>query len=167
MHLGHRKRYHYPATTDNLSVVTDQRTERQAQQLVDQIMRNARADNQLALLEIDADPETSVLLDLLPDRTTRGPETHLEGARIWRRQQNKKALSKFDAAQAALDGLDVPLAKGILRKIDSRILGETELARFDELLLATEARAAELEQIEKQIPTSPKKQKRRGRFRND
>ncbi len=142
-------------------------TQQRARQLVDQIMRDARAHDHRALLAIDADPDTAMLLDLLPETATRHANLHLHGAHIWRDQQNEKAQDKLDAVSTALDGLDISLAKGLLRKIDSSFLGDLELARFDELLLATEARAVELEDIQSQVPTSSvdKKQKRRGRFR--
>ncbi|MCZ6736418.1 MAG: hypothetical protein O7B77_00385 [Actinobacteria bacterium] len=142
-------------------------TEQRARRLVDQIMRDARAHDHRALLAIDTDPDTVMLLDLLPDTATRDANLHLQGARIWRDRQNEKAQDKLDAVKTALDGLDISLAKGLLRKIDSSFLGDSELARFDELLLAAEARAAELEDIQSQVPSSSpgKKQKRRGRFR--
>jgi len=142
-------------------------TEQRARRLVDQIMRDARAHDHRALLAIDTDPDTAMLLDLLPDTATRDANLHLQGARIWRDRQNEKAQDKLDAVKTALDGLDISLAKGLLRKIDSSFLGDSELARFDELLLAAEARAAELEDIQSRVPPSSpgKKQKRRGRFR--
>ena len=142
-------------------------TEQRARQLVDQIMREARAHDRIALLAIDADPKTAILLDLLPETATRDASLHLRGARVWRDQQKKKGQDKLDAVKAALDGLDISLAKGLLRKIDSSFLGDSELARFDELLLATEARAAELEDIQGRVPSSSsdKKRKKRGRFR--
>lgn len=142
-------------------------TEQRARRLVDQIMRDARAHDHRALLVIDSDPDTAMLLDLLPETATRDANSHLQGARIWRDRQNEKAQDKLDAVKTALDGLDISLAKGLLRKIDSSFLGDLELARFDELLLATEARAAELEDIQSRVPPSSpdKKQKRRGRFR--
>ena len=91
----------------------------------------------------------------------------LRAAHTWRRKKNQKAIVKLDAAQTALDGLDVVLAKGLLRKIDSSILGEAEAGRFDELLLAAEARALELEDIKKDLPDVPpvKNKKKRGPFR--
>ena len=147
-------------------MVTDERTEQRARSLVDQIMRDARADDHMALLAIDAEPDTTTLLELLPDRATRGARAHLRAALTWRDRQNEKAMIKFDAIQTAIDGLDVSLAKGLLRKIDSRILGDLALARFDELLLATEALSSELEDIEKHVaPSSSDKRKRRGRFK--
>ncbi|MFB3051598.1 MAG: hypothetical protein ACE1Z0_06385, partial [Acidimicrobiia bacterium] len=127
-------------------------TEQRARRLVDQIMRDARAHDHRALLAIDTDPDTVMLLDLLPDTATRDANLHLQGARIWRDRQNEKAQDKLDAVKSALDGLDISLAKGLLRKIDSSFLGDSELARFDELLLAAEARAAELEDIQSRVP---------------
>ena len=160
-------RGHYLTTTDILHTVADEGTKQRAQLLVDRIMRDARAHDHRALLEIDADPDTAMLLDLLPETATHGANLHLRGARIWRDRQNEKAKDKLDAAKTALDGLDISLAKGLLRRIDSSFLGDLELARFDELLLATEARAAELEDIQRRVPSSSpdKKQKKRGRFR--
>jgi hypothetical protein len=142
-------------------------TEQRARRLVDQIMRDARAHDHRALLAIDTDPDTAMLFDLLPETATRDANLHLQGARIWRDRQNEKAQDKLDAVKTALDGLDISLAKGLLRNIDSSFLGDSELARFDELLLAAEARAAELEDIQSRVPSSSpdKKQKRRGRFR--
>lgn len=136
-----------------------------ARRLVDQIMRDARAHDHRALLVIDSDPDTAMLLDLLPETANRDANLHLQGARIWRDRQNEKAQDKLDAVKTALDGLDISLAKGLLRRIDSSFLGDSELARFDELLLATEARAAELEDIQNRVPPPDKKQKRRRRFR--
>jgi hypothetical protein len=140
-------------------------TKQRARHLVDQIMRDARAHDHRALLAIDTDPDTAMLLDLLPETATRDANLHLQGARIWRDRQNEKAQDKLDAVKTALDGLDISLAKGLLRRIDSSFLGDSELARFDELLLATEARAAELEDIQSRVPSPDEKQKRRRRFR--
>jgi hypothetical protein len=160
-------RSEYPATTDILHDVANEGNEQRARQLVDQIMADARAYDHRALLAIDADPDTATLLDLLPEKATQGANLHLRRARSWRDQQNDKARGKLDAVKTALDGLDISLARGLLRRIDSGFLDDVELARFDELLLATEARAVELEDIQSQVPSSSpeKKQKRRGRFR--
>ncbi len=143
----------------------DELTEQRARQVVDQIMRDARANDHKALLAIDADPETAALLDLLPETAADDAKSHLHWARAWRARQSKKAQGKLDAIQTALDGLDISLAKGLLRKIDSSVLGDEELARFDELLLATEARALELEDIQSRVPRSSGNKKQKRRFR--
>ena len=157
----------YVATTDILRPVSKEEAEQRARLLVDQIVRNARAHDHKALLAIDAYPDTPMLLGLLPATATRAAKLHLDGARIWRDQQNRKVRDKLDEIKTALDGLDIALAKGLLRRIDSSFLGELEQARFDELLLAAEARATELESIQSRIPSSPpaEKPKRRRRFR--
>jgi hypothetical protein len=146
--------------------VTGEEELTEARALVDQILRHARADDYPALLEIDADPRTRGLLDALPDRQSRPADVYLRGARSWRSRQNEKARRKLQAASKALDELDVVLARGILRKIDSEVLEQPELTRYDELLLAVEARAVELEDIESGLPTLPPDDKshRRKRF---
>jgi hypothetical protein len=138
-----------------LGIVTGKDPQTEARALVDEIVRHARADDYPALLDIDADPRTRGLLDALPDRQTRAAEVYLRGARSWRSRQNEKARKKLQAASKALDELDVVLARGILRKIDSEALEEPELTRYDELLLAVEARALELEDIESGLPNLP------------
>jgi len=126
-----------------------------ARRLVDQIVQDARAHDNKALLAVDADPETEVLLDLLQEGESRQARGHLKAARIWRAQHSQKANEKLDAARTALDELDISLARGILRKVDFTLLDKPELDRYDELLLAVEARAVELEDIQSRLPSSP------------
>ena len=150
-----------------LGFVASQSSVQQARRLVDQILRDARAHDHRALLAIEAEPDTVVLLDLLPDTATNQARKHLQGARVWRGQQAEKAKGKLDTAKTALDGLDISLARGLLRKIDSSFLEDSDFALYDELLLAAEARAVELEDIQKRVSSSSpaRKKKRRGRFR--
>ena len=123
----------------------------EARELVDRVVKHARADEYKALLKIDAQPETETLLALLPDRDARRAEVHLNGARTWRHTMNNKAKEKLDSAQTELDELDLQLARGILRKLDWEILYPEELERYNELMLSLEARTWEQEQIESQI----------------
>ena len=131
---------------------------------MDRILREARAHDNKALISIDQDPGTAQLLGLLPERDTEQARRHLDGARIWKRQQADKALGKLDAAQSALEGLDIRLARGILRKIDSEVLEEPAITRYDDLLLAVEARSVELEEIAGQVPPPAPDEKKRRRF---
>ena len=126
----------------------------------------ARSRDNLTLVEIDTHPDTKELLGMLPEVESQQAEVHLRSARIWSAQQNEKAKGKLQAATKALGELDLSLARGILRKIDVSILKEPELARYDELLLAVEARAIELEEIQSRLPPSPPgdKQSRSKRF---
>lgn len=129
------------------------------QRLIQQIVQDARAHDYRALLAVDADPETEGLLSLVSERESLQARQHLRGARIWRAQQIEKAKRKLDAAQTALSDFDLALARGILRKIDSSILDEQLMVRYDELLLAVEARSVELEDIQSRLPSSPPDQK--------
>ena len=137
-----------------------------AQLLVDQILSDARANDNRALLAANADPETETLLDLLPEGKTVQARQHLRGVRIWVAQQNENAKTKLGAARRALDEFDLVVARGILRKIDSSVLDKETLVRYDELLLAVEARAVELEDIQSRLPSPPPDQgaKPRRRF---
>ena len=135
-------------------MVMSEVSEQQARELVELIARHARAHNHRALLEIDADPATEELLELLPTRTTEDAKRHLQGARTWRRRQSEKMSEKLDAVQTALEGLDLRLARGILRKIDSSVLDDSQHERYNELVLGVEARAVELESIQSQVPTA-------------
>lgn len=127
----------------------------EAEALAATIIKHARADEHVELLAIDADPRTRELLDLLPEGEARQAEAHLKDTRIWRSNVNEKARRKFQAASKALEELDVTLARGILRKIDAGVLDQPQLERYDELLLAVEARTIELKDIEKGLPPLP------------
>jgi len=122
---------------------------------VDEIVQHARAHDNKSLLTIAVDPETEEILAVLPQRELGQAEVHLEASRIWQVGQNEKAKRKLDAASKAIDRLDIPLARGVLRKIDADLLDKPELGRYDELLLAVEARAVELEEIEGRLPQTP------------
>ena len=137
----------------------------EAKHLVDEILDEARANDHKRLLALASAPETDELLDLLSNREAGQARQHLRAARLWQAQQNERAKSKLDAAARALDELDLPLARGILRKIDSTVLDEVQQARFDGLLLAVEARAMELEDIESKLPPADEKKSSR-RFWN-
>lgn len=143
-----------------------QSTLEQARSLASEIARLARSHDNKALLRVAAEPETEELLAALPDRESRQSKVHLKSAAIWRTKLNRKALGKLDAAKKALDELDLVLAKGILRKIDAEILDDTSLNRYDELLLAVEARAMEIDEIEAAIPNNPPDEEPRRRFWN-
>jgi hypothetical protein len=136
-----------------------------AKELVGRIQEAALDDDFKALLTIDADPSSKALLDRLPAEQTVQARVHLRNARIWKGRQNEKAKSKLDAAESAIDGLDLQLARGILRKLDPGVLADIELERYDGLLLEVEARAMEIEDIESHItPPPPDKGQRRKPF---
>lgn len=136
-----------------------------ASEFFDLILRSARNHDHKTLLKIEADPSTESLLGIMPEGEARQARVHLRNAVLWRARKNEKAGTKLDAAETAIDGLDLQLARGILRKLDPQILAESQLARYDGLLLEVEARAMELEDIEDQIPPPPPEDEpRRGPF---
>lgn len=140
-------------------------TTEQAKELVNVVLRLAREDDHKGLWVIDTDPATDTLLSLLSDKQTAQARTHLKAARAWQVKQNRKARDKFASATKALEELDLVLARGILRKLDTEIFEPPELDRYDELLLAITARSIELEEIESQIRSDPPEEKRRFRRR--
>lgn len=121
--------------------------EQRARELVDQILREARSHDHKALLVIDEDADTQMLLAMLPDSATRTAQVHLRGARIWREQQRKKLKDRFVEVQRALDGFDPGLAKGLLQRIDTDLLTDQDRQTYDNLLLNTEARLMEMERF--------------------
>lgn len=134
----------------------------EAKQLVDEINAHARAHDNKSLSKLAADPSTREILSLLPERESRQASVHLDAAQVWRTRQNEKLGGKLDAADKALKELDLQLARGILRKIDWEILDTEKLDRFNQLFLALEARAHELEQFE--VPESPPRRERSKKF---
>ena len=132
-----------------------------AKQLLEEIGRHAREHEYKELFRLAADPGAHQLLRLLPERELRQAEVHLDAARFWRAQQNEKLAGKLDEAARALKGLDLQLARGILRKVDWEILDDEKLDRFNQLFLAVEARAVELEQLSEVAESSPPQRSRR------
>lgn len=146
--------------SNNLAGVTHD----SADQLYEEIVRASRANDYKTLLRIDDAPGTPSVLDALPKEQSRQASAHLRDARLWRARRVEKAKGKLDAAESAIDGLDLPLARGLLRKLDSGVLVGPELERYDQLLLEVEARAMEIEDIESHIPPPPSNEERRKPF---
>lgn len=120
-----------------------------------EIARLARAHDNKGLLQLDSDPETEQLLGVLTPRLAGPAEAHLRAARAWRARMDRKAQDKLDAASKALDELDLVLARGIIRKLDVEVLDDSTIARYDQLVLAIEARTMELDEIQSRLPDEP------------
>jgi hypothetical protein len=93
------------------ATVVNQDSLRRARVLVTEILPLAPARDHKTLLAIADVPEIESLLGLLPRRESRQAEIHIEGARISRAKQNRKAREKIDAADEALSKLDLVLAR--------------------------------------------------------
>jgi hypothetical protein len=99
------------------------------------------------LLEIAEDPVTNRLLPLLSEAARNRAELYLRQASNWAESQARLQEGRLDQAQKALDALDLPLARGLLIKIDSRFLDTAHTERRDALFISLESRTMELEDL--------------------
>ena len=118
-----------------------------AYQLASRISALARQHDHLALLDVDEAEMTASLLALLPDSTQERAQIHLRGARHWGRRQVESNRRRLEEARGALDGLDIVLARSIVRRVEERFLTELEIAERDQLLLDISARSIEAEEL--------------------
>lgn len=137
-----------------------------AQALAGQIASYARANQHRKLLVIADDPETPHVLDLMTEGDRRQSIVHLDAARRWRQRANEKARSKLDAVEKAISEFDVVLARGILRKVDWKLLDEPTLDRYNTLSLDVAALAVDVEDLESRIPAPEPDEKKGRRFWN-
>ncbi len=131
---------------------------------MDTILRYSRAHDFSALLQIVLDPTTESALDLLPPRATATARIQLEGALKWRDGQFERTTERLDEVRSALNAYDLTLARGILRRVDTQFISDEDSGRFDELILETEARAMEAEELSEVadsiIPPDPPQKRR-------
>ena len=125
----------------------------EARLLADEITKLARAHDDRALVLLDQDLNTRTTLAELPPKDSRQALVHLDAARAWQARHNQKVVEKLEAASAALDRLDVQLARGILRKLDWEVFDERNLKAYNELVLSVEARSMELDEIRESLPS--------------
>ena len=122
--------------------------ESEAVDLLDQIAASI-ADGRMADLSRTAEDERSRrLLTLLPASDRRTAEMHLDEALRWKAYKQRTSVRHLTEARAALDRLDVELARGLVNKVDGRFLSAQQLEERDRLLLDISARSMELESLE-------------------
>jgi hypothetical protein len=119
----------------------------QARQLASRIRALAVRDEHRALLEIDADPATSRLLDSLGTDLAAAARLHLDAARRWRLRMEETNSRRLEEAQAALDAFDLALTRALLSRIEEDWLTPDHAAVRDEILLQLEARTMETEDL--------------------
>ena len=73
---------------------------------------------------------------------------HLDEALRWKAYKQRTSVRHLAEARAALDRLDVELARGLVNKVDGRFLSDDQLEERDRLLLDISARSMELESLE-------------------
>lgn len=100
-----------------------------------------------ALMEIRRRPDTDTLLELLSDGARQRAVVFFRNAERWaegRRAANDRRLIE---ARAALDGLDLQLAGGLLSRIEDEFLDDQGVERRDQLLTDLTARRMEFEDL--------------------
>ena len=101
-----------------------------------------------ALADLRRDATTPQLLALLDDAARQRAEFFLRQVERWEESQRETALRRLAEARKALEGLDLQLARGLLSRVDSRLLDEEARAEKSQLLLDLTARSMELEALQ-------------------
>lgn len=122
-------------------------SEAAARQLVDRILHLSRQHDFPALLDIALDDATEPALDLLPDKATATARVQLRGAFKWQERQYERTTERLDEVRQALDAYDLTLARGILRRVESRYVPADDRERYNQLLLEVEAKAMQAEEL--------------------
>jgi hypothetical protein len=112
------------------------------------ILALARRHDHLALLAVDADPETAQLLALLDGDLASAALVHLEGAKAWRRRKEEANQRRLAEARTALDGFDLVRARSLLFRIEEEFLSSRGVDDRDAILLEFEARTMESENLQ-------------------
>ena len=107
-----------------------------------------RVDDHRAILELADDPATGPLLELLSPAARDRAELQIRLARRWADDRRATNHRRLDEAKRALEGLDLELARGLLRKIDGEFLDDEATTTRDQLFLDLAARTMELEDLE-------------------
>jgi hypothetical protein len=121
--------------------------ERRGRELANRIIDLGNTQQIEDVLPLAHEPSTRLLLALAPDTSRKRAELYLRQAERWedkRREVNERRLAE---ARRALDGLDLELATGLMRRIDGRFLSDEEEQERDRLLLDISARAIEVESL--------------------
>lgn len=118
-----------------------------ARQLASRIRAYAVRDEHRALLEIDADPATSRLLERLGTDLAAAARLHLDAARRWKLRMEETNGRRLEEARAALDAFDLALTRALLSRIEEDWLTPDDAAVRDQILLQLEARTMETEDL--------------------
>jgi hypothetical protein len=121
--------------------------ERRGRELANRIIDLGTTQQIEDVLPLAHEPSTRLLLALAPNTSRKRAELYLRQAERWedkRREVNERRLAE---ARRALEGLDLELAEGLMRRIDSRFLSDEEEQERDRLLLDISARAIEVESL--------------------
>lgn len=134
-----------------------------AQELVSRIRALAIRDEYRNLLEIDAQPDTTRLLNALGTDLAAAARLHLDAARRWKVRMEETNRRRLTEARDALNGFDLTLTRALLSRIEEDWLTSDDAAARDEILLQMEARTMETEDLTTLAAEAFEQHKPRGR----
>ncbi len=135
----------------------EKRAEVIAQRLVE-LGAKGQLDEFLAMVD---DPVTKRLVDLAAHSSLDRVDPYVQEAERWRKHQLETNTKRLGEARRALEGLDLGLAEGLIRKVDERFLSDEGREERDQLLLDMSARTMEVESLARIKVKRPKQAGRR------
>lgn len=99
------------------------------------------------IVDLGRDATTAPLLALAPDTSRKRAELYLRESERWANRRAQISARRLGEARRALDGLDLELARGLMKRIDGRFLSDEQMIERDQLLLDISARAMEVESL--------------------
>jgi hypothetical protein len=118
-----------------------------ARDLVSRVVELGESRRLGEVVELARQPTIRPLLALVPDASRERAELYLREAERWAERREETNSRRLGEARRALDGLDLELARGLMRRIDSRFLSREQRDERDRLLLDITARAMEVESL--------------------
>jgi hypothetical protein len=118
-----------------------------ARDLVSRVVELGESRRLGEVVELARQPTIRPLLALVPDASRERAELYLREAERWAERREEINSRRLGEARRALDGLDLELARGLMRRIDSRFLSREQRDERDRLLLDITARAMEVESL--------------------
>lgn len=99
------------------------------------------------IVDFSHEDSTVRLLALAPDTSRKRAELYLREAERWADNKERINARRLAEARRALDGLDLDLAKGLMKRINGRFLNDELEEERDRLLLDISARAMDVESL--------------------
>ena len=121
--------------------------ENRAKKLVSQIIELGETQRFGEIVELAEEPATRALLALTSASPRKRAELYLREAERWAARRTEINARRLGEARRALEGLDLDLAKGLMRRIDGRFLSDEQEEVRDRLLLDLAARTMEMESL--------------------
>lgn len=111
------------------------------------VIELGEAQNLEEIVALAHEQTTQPLVKLTPETYRRRAELYLREAKRWEERQKETNARRLTEARRALSGLDLELARGLMKKIDGRFLSQEQEEERDQLLLDISARAMEIESL--------------------